>query len=619
MKTLFNLILFFGLVTSITAAPTYYVPALKVNGNVVAHNSSLIGINSNGVQFELDYSASALTSGPLKVFYEFGDGNYSTLFDPYHVYASSVAGQTIEVKVHTIDDYDDEEEDEEEEYPAPQTYRFTITFDSSFSAALARTPSGNTGLNLWRSWDIVKDQNIYFVATDYSCSSPNSSTIAEFEYDSSYFKDSITVTIGSNTFQQVGVLQGSGNYKASFEYKGLSVDSTNILFGLKTKERLGRDATGCVQLSLFTDKNNPACETASSCGRVGKSHDPNLKEVLAIKNACDGSSNIEITYQIHFQNIGDGAAEFVTVEDYLDEFKQIVDIEFINSKHRITSAQPAAMTSAGNYGPHEYLRWHFIYNNATGQVLRGTKEPGIHIDFNEEDTKGWIQLKVIYKPNSIEKCNAILNKARIIFDCNAFINTKNAYAWENCRTSKDSCEKGCYKEKDNQYTKEEGLRVKAGNNLISGALPTNITSVNWYPDQGLDQTNPQNPIAKPLENTSYTGVYVDRNCQRYIYHVDVIVPHQGGNGLQVHAVNGEAVVIGGSPEYNWSNSHTGSALSLGSIASTVTITDNHGCTTTYTPSTGGGSGGFSFVTAAFLIGILLVAGIFLFLRFRNKS
>lgn len=147
---------------------------------------------------------------------------------------------------------------------------------------------------------------------------------------------------------------------------------------------------------------------------VRNSHDPNgLTSTSGFVCPVDATPTIE--YEIKFENFGDGPASTVIIKDIIPEIYDINSIQTIWPIYASNKVPPHTING-------QEVQWILTgdWLSEKDGFLRGRAEPGFEIDFPEERTKGKLIFTIAYKGNSFipEKCEAIVNQAEIIFDCN---------------------------------------------------------------------------------------------------------------------------------------------------------------------------------------------------------
>jgi uncharacterized repeat protein (TIGR01451 family) len=221
---------------------------------------------------------------------------------------------------------------------------------------------------------------------------------------------------------------------------GESVSSeTNVVLGEPTNSKLvftkmwtayRNDVAAVVEFDVIAnqgeavvvehrpDKSFPnQCKPATAAiefGAIGP-YDPNYKEssVNEINVSVVDSSKLDSTsveYTIHFQNIGNGPVDSITVIDSLPNY-------LVFDSH-VLSSLPAAKVNVSVTG--NVVTWKLAPN----ADVRGTNESPSQAEYK---TKGWVKFKAKIAPEgsiTYDTCYCLCNRATIYFDSLAPITTK---------------------------------------------------------------------------------------------------------------------------------------------------------------------------------------------------
>jgi uncharacterized repeat protein (TIGR01451 family) len=149
-------------------------------------------------------------------------------------------------------------------------------------------------------------------------------------------------------------------------------------------------------------------------GIVGP-YDPNYKEssILEINVSVTDSSKLDSTsveYTIHFQNIGTGPVDSITVIDSLPSY--------LVFENHVSSSLPAAKVNVSTSG--NIVTWIL----APDADIRGTNESPSQAEY---ETKGWVKFKAKIAPEgsiTYDTCYCLCNRATIYFDSLTPITTK---------------------------------------------------------------------------------------------------------------------------------------------------------------------------------------------------
>ncbi|MBL7892576.1 MAG: T9SS type A sorting domain-containing protein, partial [Bacteroidia bacterium] len=189
-----------------------------------------------------------------------------------------------------------------------------------------------------------------------------------------------------------------------WNYTNLITASTyQINFTTPVNTALGSTFKCCANASVAGYEvdltNNSACAQAIVRG----SFDPNDKSVSPIDKPVQGGITLadnELTYQIRFQNTGNGPAVNIIVKDTLSDKLDVSTLQMIRASHNYIL----------DILPGNVLRWRF---NSIMLPDKGSDEPGSH---------GWIVYRI--KQNSSNQIGDIIkNTAHIYFDFNEAVVT----------------------------------------------------------------------------------------------------------------------------------------------------------------------------------------------------
>ena len=618
-----GVIIFFSFVNNVNAQP--FTPELYVDGSAFVSSPPY----SHQVDLKLDYQSSGLPNSapftphnqyqPLEVFWEFRYKNYfptgKDLVEYSFQKAPSCTFRTnftdVEVTAHTIDDYDKDEEPPTEHASTNLTY----------SPPSADQPRGIAGssIEILPSWaPSPEDYVIYIVRLEVGCDGASSlNETLSFTFDNS--KADFLSSQPASTTPSGGVVTWGFTGQDLVEDDPTRPEERYRDFYVKLRMKdegaapVGEPFICNATLGVGGGRCNVP-DAEESAETVRNSHDPNEKWEVNPQIICADSDgeDIRIRYKIEFQNIGEGGAYDVSILDWLDEKEQIKKIIFVNSKDTIHHSR----TSFDNLGVHPdpqsgFVYWHFKYDT-TGFGLRGTEETMYMIDFNEPATKSWLLFDVYYHKDVLGACNALMNHARITFDCNPEFYTPTVMTDMCCDVGNDTCTI----QQDEFFTiLSEDIDTIAGTNNQFQLTPSlqaylnttygNNAHINWYPDRWIDNGNQLNARLRPLEDIEYTLVISEQdggNCGRSIFRIFINVDDHNREKLAPIAVlddndqgdcTSTPIVIGGSPkivngiptyDYLWENLSTGTSLTLSpgqSRTCSLKVTDAHGCTATF--------------------------------------
>jgi uncharacterized repeat protein (TIGR01451 family) len=330
-------------------------------------------------------------------------------------------------------------------------------------------------------------------------------------------------------------------------------------------------------------------------------HDPNHKEASLSYISQTGG---EIEYTVHFQNDGDGPAQTVFIDDELGIYLS-GSVTHTGSSHpvKLSTSSPTQINSNPK-------TWRWVFNNMN---LRGTHEADYGKTFSEEETKGYIKFKVT--ADTLVPCNAIINRARIVFGCNPAINTDFAVTRITCTVlpaapPPDSVVPPSIMA-TLQFCPDTGFQYLTGKiglapgssvgTLLSAAdlsaIGTGWDSYQWYPTRGLSSAWVLNP-SLDIARTDTFALVVSKQCLRRMYLVPITTTAPPPTSpILVEDVPGDCwahlVVSGGMPPYSYLWGYNGTTVSgsadldlAGKSNVSVTVTDSSTCTTVFVPNKG---------------------------------
>ncbi len=600
---------------------------------------------------------------PLEYFWEFAYPGlpykeYHFGKDPVCVFPNSNgATKTVEVTKWTIDEYDEDE-------PPPRSYGFNIGYGTSGDVDPSLRNLQGSKITVIPSWSpSPNDEVIFIVRFEVDCEADISPALTE--YGSLEFKYSVGMVASVNaTFPTATTIDNaSGLIKWNVENNDLQIGNPSVAGALQAKycdyyvrlqmiDGVREGDSFEVSSTFLPNPDYEACPVDSFPAkklRVKNSHDPNTKTVVGKDTICiDQQGDVIVRYRIEYQNIGDGGAQDVTIEDWLDEKTHVKSIKMLSSKHPVAD-MTFDMTTKDHPSPSSgYMYWHFHYPQ---RELRGTEEEPYNIEFMEESTQSWLMFEVVYDREVLNTCNALMNNARITFDCNPEFYTRIAVAGMSCIPTNSAGVASPYQQPC------QGCRVMVDSmqfidtlTLVPGTTPSytlpasiiadintkagNNPSINWYPDRWISNGNSLNAVMSPLEDMTYSLVVSTNtgNCERfqYSFFIDVL-DHNRAATTPIHIMDDDdltdnkstPVIIGGSRPftYSWSNGSTGpSAVCSGRIFGgggplVLSLTDAHGCVKTFTATVECRIRGSVF---PLLAGVVFIGGLLLWLFIRRR-
>lgn len=307
------------------------------------------------------------------------------------------------------------------------------------------------------------------------------------------------------------------------------------------------------------DKLEAITDTAEMTSQqITNSYDPN-KKFSAQTKICGNDTLVEFT--VTFQNEGPGPTKFVKVLDELDVYL----------KRELPTIVPS------NTFPKPQVYWETTDTDDRTVVfdfpnlkLRGTKEYGYGHLFGEDATMATFSFQCKIEDGYAEHyCNAVINRAKIYFDCNPPIETPLALAPISCL----SCT-SCSTLADTTLTDSFAL----GSHILPSVFQAPQHDLyHWYPEEGLSDPLIANPILTDLKHREYTlvassgsGSSYGLTCVRTVIHVQAkkscnlqieVDPFPAGQcfgGSPPNDIIARAVGYEGNPsDLFWQHCHTG--------------------------------------------------------------
>ena len=305
-----------------------------------------------------------------------------------------------------------------------------------------------------------------FVYFDYN---PNEFTIDAVSYDDIY----TTEQISTNKFRLKWDLDAMGLFFGNIFVTATA--SEDLIEGQEVDIESGIiDGVFCESETLELDSTE-----------VVLSHDPNGLTSPS-DYLCMGDFGTFVQYEINFENFGDGPAKTVIIKDIIPE---------IFDASTITTLFP--LSQSNSVPPHTVNGKEVIWTltddwlSHEDGLLRGTGEDGYRVDFSEERTKGKLIFTIKYNGGfTPSMCEAIVNQAEIIFDCNPPFYTNPHFLDFSCTDYVlcPSCERNLHMEKVLPIVVQPGDAIHTGQiiaNLplgLKNKLENHYQSFRWYPD-----------------------------------------------------------------------------------------------------------------------------------------
>lgn len=509
-------------------------------------------------------------SGDYLVFWHFGDGNY--LQKNYIINDASPI--TINYQYSRTGDHDVylEVVPRYERGKPPKRFQYPnnnnpMLFHSDCSSSCNPLPSAPTRVFSHSSnRDFVPEHQVsYLLSYANLCDAePELSNMVDgsvsFEYDSKEIDLDPTLPPVYDRFSIPAshkTVQNGSKFTLTWEFEALKINEIkNIIIPLVVDKsvRVGQDVI--VTASIKIDSAGPCeyIETVPIKTTVANSHDPNsLKADQDF--TCDLDQVNVVKYVIRFQNDGDGPATTVLIKDLIPEYFDLSTIE------TIYPFDPFATLPADKVPAHSIItstrevRWNlenqFLKN---GTKLKGTAQAGFGQSIFLEDCVDSLVFRITKKSTAkLNKCDAIINRAEIIFDCNPSFYTDPYIFRFGCLdttfvvinpndTSQNSVslstgpvppmidtitcnnckEKGIIESNAGIYQNGNAVQLL----IDQSYLPEEEgRTFQWYPSAGLDNTKVMQPMASPIKATDYYLIASNPlTCERTIYKVRVDIP-----------------------------------------------------------------------------------------------
>lgn len=426
-------------------------------------DSTHMRITTNAITFKIeDYNHlfQDTTRGAYSIFLYCGDGRYEelkvddTLLDSSSVTISHAFPRADEINQSFIAEYDSiyaEVTKLYDENDPPK--RLLFEGPGGTTKLIVDCSAGNycirpdflilkEQIELTANRDIVPGHEITFIIKyDVGCATDSAKIV--FEYDKYAFD------INDFTFSSSGFITqnpASDTSRAQICWKADSLKINNgakgVLYVEATADSVYLQELLSSSLLITATLAGDACtETVSELldAEVSTSHDPNDLDSESDFSCLDIAELPPVKYVIKFQNTGEGPARTVIVKDIIPDVYDVSTIELIyppvvigrDSISFRVDGQLATWVLSG-----KFLN---AFTNKTGQ-LHGTAERLFGLPYPEEFTRDEVIFTIQYNDDfQPEPCDAIINQAEIIFDCNNAYYTNPHVLDFSCDPDTDSC------------------------------------------------------------------------------------------------------------------------------------------------------------------------------------
>jgi hypothetical protein len=266
---------------------------------------------------------------------------------------------------------------------------------------------------------------------------------------------------------------------------------------------------------IFSGLNNQSClggNPVTAYQDAQLSHDPNyiVANTPMVCGPVSGGQTVQ--YTIHFQNTGQAPASEVEVRSYLPVFFSAANV---NTLYPPGMPNPTPVVNGE-------IAWTLTGSGLNGgQPLHGAGEPGFGASFFEEDTKDSIVYEVTFDPPQgtvFDPCQAVINRAEIVFDCNPSIHTNFYQTVIGCPTSVVG---NCFCDTLSGTVISSDTLLFAGSLLpfdVSGTTPAGVV---WYPPAFLNDPFSPMPTAGPTRGIDYLASLRKAGCSYDLAHYRV--------------------------------------------------------------------------------------------------
>ena len=500
---------------------------------------------------DIQSNTTLVGSTNLRVFWEFGDGNYKiedlntgsliTSTSIQHVYAAEANDVTPTVTLTRLS-YHEVEPPIRSAFSSFDVDGATCTLTADLndykpSSFIDFEPSGalveGTGGDEHEVTLIIS-----YDGTSVSCD--NTPGAISFSYNPAVlapFPDPTTLS-GIKYYTEDGItmnqlVQTASASTAQLNWTFSENEWGRIFIRMKVIGEIGDDPGIAVVYS-----NLGKCSTGNTISyneAVGRSHDPNNITTPALFE-CEFSPTGNVIYTIKFQNDGNGPATNVVVRNWIPEVFNLGSIKTLYPQGLVGVPIPFPA------GSREAI-WELNAGNLrNNQTLRGLTEPQYGTSIFYDETIDSVVYEIEFLPGvDFFPCDAVVNEANIVFDQNPPIYTPPHILRFECSISSpiaslDSCVL-CEEFYDFEVTtlrleKNQPVTLDFDEDVVlAGFLGTGYT-YRWYPEQYLDIVNETDfhPQITPQDSITYYLVASggeNLDCRRKIVKIPVKLKKKG--------------------------------------------------------------------------------------------
>ncbi len=507
------------------------------NGSSPNYTPTLTVIEpTSGIEYRYHVEGLPTVSGSsagVRIFLSHGDGTYfegdsADIEAHTHRYPEGNKSYTAYAECTAI--YDDNDN------PPKRSMTVQVQVPTGLGSGVYESISlGDDYVRLLRNRDAVPGDSIVYIATyshdKHSCAADTLNGILKFEFDNSLFQ-----LCGVEMFNGESIIETNTSTSVGFVRCTIPAlypnQQRNIFFVLETRDDASTNATMSPFPNVFYSASGPSCGGISDSDMISgqtvrNAHDPNYKTTIQNNlNSGDGY----LTWRIDFQNEGNAKETSVLIVDWIDPLLDYSTVELLEKS--VGGVDILVQTNELQRFP---LRRE-VRVQLTGIELRGLKERA----FPEHRTRGYVKLRA-KRQTTLPPCTAIVNRARIHFNCNPPIFTTETIDGISCAgpspvdTSGDPPPPLIIMPSDScavvldTTTPPVVDTVLTGKHLLDGlgnepwyATVSDMAHWKWYPTDGLDNPFALNPALTKTVYHTYVLVASDPNpCRRAIVRVPV--------------------------------------------------------------------------------------------------